>query len=69
MDKEEWLRRCADRYMERARVGNAEAKLYAQQALRELLDRSFAYIQPFIDENSPEDEADADMDCWTDDGE
>jgi len=74
MTREEWLTRCAARYEERAGLHLKPARDFAEIALQGLIDTSEpAGLQPedeaaFLDANSPEEEADGDMDCWTDDG-
>jgi hypothetical protein len=72
MDEEEWLKRCAARYIDRAGMDPVSARAWADISLQGLFDTTPEVVSPdkmpgFLDDNSPEDEADADMDCWTTD--
>ena len=60
MDREEWITRCAARFETRGGLHLIEARGFAEAALENLNDDTA---------ESPEDAADEDMSCWTDDGE
>lgn len=60
MDREEWLARCAARY-------ESLGGLTASQALEAAAVALDAYEEGDFTED-PEDAADADMECWDDDG-
>ena len=61
MDQEEWITRCAAQYMKRGGLTQDQANEAAEALLFELGDYTkYGY--------SPEDDANGDMDCWTDDG-
>jgi len=60
LPKAEWVDRCAARYVERSKIELAQAK--------ELAEENYTASKDFwADEESPEDAADNDMDCWDDD--
>lgn len=54
--KEDWLRRCAQRYIDMSGIDEDEAKEYAEACWESRLD----------DADSPEDAADEDMSYWGD---
>lgn len=59
MNREEWLTRCAARFEVRAGMHLTEARGFAEAVLENLNDDT---------SESPEEAADEDMSCWTDDG-
>lgn len=59
MDKQEWIKRCSKRFMERAGMTSIEADGYAQTMHAE-------WSEDFADD--PEGAADEEMSCWDDDG-
>lgn len=61
MEKEEWLSKCAAHYEKYAAMPAKDAMFLAIIALEEDKDGDFT--------DDPEGAADADMECWDDDGE
>lgn len=59
MDKEEWLTTCAARFETRAGLNLELARSFAEASL-EVVDGDLT--------ENPEDAADEEMSCWTDDG-
>ena len=61
MTEDEWKTRCAAQYMKRGGLTQEQANEAAEVCFesRDLTEENY----------SPEEEADEDMDCWTDDGE
>lgn len=62
LTKDEWLARCAKRYMERAGLDETMARTCAD-ICREILDAD----PESYEGESPEDMADGDMGCWDND--
>ncbi|RZS80611.1 hypothetical protein [Pigmentiphaga kullae] len=54
LDKETWIDRCAQRYIDRANIPKKEALEWAEAAWENHVD----------DDESPEDAADVDMSYW-----
>lgn len=55
--KEEWLRRCAQRYIDKSGIAADSADVFAEAC----------WDQRTSDADSPEDATDADMEYWEDD--
>lgn len=66
MTKEEWLSRCAVRYVERGGVDPERAKEFAQACFEAQDDGESAFSESA--DYNPEACADEDMSYWTDDG-
>lgn len=68
MTKDEWISRCAARYQDRAGLTPEQAKDAAEACFdAESMELGFEFSE--VAEYCPEDCADNDMSCWTDDGE
>ena len=66
MTKDEWIARCAARYQERAGLTPYQAEIAAKACFdAESEGSDFAFSEAV--EYRPEDCADEDMSCWTDD--
>lgn len=62
MDKQEWIDRCAARYINRAGLDKKTAEEMALVCYTQAMDDD-----DDLDQFTPEDAADEDMDCWTND--
>lgn len=68
MTKDEWISRCAARYQERAGLASEQAKEAAEACFDAESGEPGFELSELVGYR-PEDSADEDMNCWTDDGE
>lgn len=61
MTKDEWISRCAKRYMEIAGLEEKKALSMAEENYHYVMESGWSFSQ------DPEESADADLDCWDND--